>query len=33
MNKSEQLNELAAALSKAQAKFKHVAKDKTRTLR
>lgn len=28
-DKSEQINELAAALSKAQSKFKHVAKDKT----
>lgn len=29
IDKSEQINELAAALSKAQSKFKHVSKDKT----
>jgi hypothetical protein len=32
MEMSEQINELAAALSKAQASFKHVAKNKTVTI-
>jgi hypothetical protein len=33
IDKSEQINELAAALSKAQAKLKHVPKDKTARIR
>lgn len=33
IDKSDQINELAGALSKAQAKFRHVAKDKTARIR
>ena len=33
MDKSEQINELAAALAKAQSKLTHVKKDKTARIR